>query len=188
MEPIILRTARLELSRPVGTDVDAIFEACQDADIQRFTTVPSPYTRQHAEAFVEKVAADWAAGVHLTWAMRHEGTLAGMIGMYRLDGKGTGELGYWVARPARGGGLLTEAARAVIDWGFAAEGLDLDRIEWKAIAGNAASARAARTLGFRYEGLLRQGLVSQHGRDDGWIAALLRGDDREPQPWPVLGD
>ncbi len=188
MEPVILRTARLELSRPIDADIDAIFEACQDADIQRFTTVPSPYTRQHAEAFVEKVAADWKGGAHLTWAMRHEDALVGMIGMYRLDGKGTGELGYWMARPARGRGLLAEAARAVIDWGFAAEGLDLDRIEWKAIVGNTASARAARALGFRYEGLLRQGLVNVHGRDDGWIAALLRADDREPQPWTVLGD
>ncbi|HET8926649.1 MAG TPA: GNAT family N-acetyltransferase [Microbacterium sp.] len=188
MEPVILRTARLELSRPVAADVDAIFEACQDADIQRYTTVPTPYARVHAETFVEKVAANWTDGAHLTWAMRHDGTLVGMIGMYRIDGRGIGELGYWMARPARGKGLLTEAAQAVIDWGFAPEGLDLDRIEWKAIAGNTASARAARTLGFRYEGLLRQGLVSQHGRDDGWIAALLRTDDRERQPWTVLGD
>ena len=188
MEPVILRTTRLELSRPVEADVDAIFEACQDADIQRYTTVPSPYTRQHAEAFVEKAAADWATGAHLTWAMRRGDELAGVIGLYRLDGKGTAELGYWVARPARGEGLLAEAARAVVDWGFAAEGLDLDRIEWRAVVGNTASARVGRALGFRYEGLTRRGLVGPHGRDDGWIAALLRDDDREPQPWPVLGD
>lgn len=186
MEPVILRTARLELSRPVETDVEAIFEACQDADIQRYTTVPSPYTRQHAEAFVEKVAADWASAAHLTWAMRHEAGLAGMIGLYRLDGKGTGELGYWVTPASRGRGLLTEAAHAVLDWGFAADGLDLDRIEWRAVVGNTASARIGRALGFRYEGLVRQGLVSTHGRDDGWIAGLLRDDDRTPQPWPVL--
>jgi RimJ/RimL family protein N-acetyltransferase len=188
VEPVILRTVRLELSRPVEADVDAIFEACQDADIQRYTTVPSPYVRQHAEEFVAKVAADWANTAHVTWAMRHDGELAGMIGLHRLDGSGTGELGYWVARPARGRGLLAEAARAVVDWGFAVDGLDLDRIEWRAVVGNTASARAGRALGFRYEGLVRRGLVSQRGRDDGWIAALLRDDDREPRPWPVLDD
>jgi RimJ/RimL family protein N-acetyltransferase len=118
--------------------------------------------------------------------MRDGGILAGMIGLYRLDGRGGGELGYWVSPWSRGRGLLTEAARVVIQWGFADDGLKLHRIEWKAVVGNIASARAARTLGFRYEGLNREALVGSHGRDDGWMAALLATDDRTPQPWPVL--
>lgn len=187
MEPVVLRTERLELSRPLETDVDAIFAACQDAGIQRYTTAPSPYERRHAEEFVEKAAADWSSGAHLNWAMRHGADLVGMIGLYRLDGRGTGELGYWVAREARGRGLVTEASRAVVDWGFAPEGLGLVRIEWKAVVGNVGSARAARATGFRYEGLQRQALVGAQGRDDGWVAALLAADDRAPQPWPVLG-
>lgn len=48
------------------------------------------------------------------------------------------------------------------------------------------SARAARALGFRYEGLQRQALTSPRGRDDGWMAALLPDDDRTPVDWPVL--
>nr|WP_208382508.1 GNAT family N-acetyltransferase [Microbacterium ulmi] len=183
-----MRTTRLELSRPVAADVDAIFEACQDAAIQRFTTVPSPYEHRHAEEFVEKVAADWTSGAHATWAIRHGDALAGMIGLYRLDGRGSGELGYWISRGARGRGIVTEASAPVLDWGFAADGLGLARIEWHAVVGNEASARAARTLGFRYEGLRRQALVGQSRRDDGWSAALLATDDRRPQPWPVLGD
>jgi RimJ/RimL family protein N-acetyltransferase len=186
MEPVTLHTERLELSAPTEADVEAIFAACQDADIQRYTTVPSPYTRADAEAFVPRVASEWESGAHLTWAMREGGTLTGMIGLYRVDGKGSGELGYWVAPGSRGRGLLTEASRAVIDWGFSADGLGLDRIEWHAVVGNIASARAARTLGFHYEGLRRQALVGSRGRDDGWSAALLRDDDRMPVAWPVL--
>ncbi|WP_194409177.1 GNAT family N-acetyltransferase [Microbacterium cremeum] len=186
MEPMVLRTARLELSLPVEADVDAIYDACQDAETQRYTTVPSPYERTHAEEFVPKVAADWESGAHLTWAMREGSVLAGMIGLYRLDGRGAGELGYWVSPWSRRRGLLTEAARAVIDWGFSAEGLGLTRISWRAVVGNIGSARAARTLGFRYEGTMRQALVGSQGRDDGWIAGLLATDDRSPQPWPIL--
>jgi RimJ/RimL family protein N-acetyltransferase len=187
VEPVVLRTARLELSRPLESDVDAIFEACQDPDTQRYTTVPSPYERRHAEEFVPRVAAQWESGEHLTWAAREADTLAGMIGLYRVSA-GAAELGYWMSPWSRGRGLLTEAARAVIDWGFAPDGLDLARIEWRAVVGNVGSARAARTLGFRYEGLLRQGLGGPGARDDGWIAGLLRDDDRMPQPWAVLGD
>lgn len=185
MEPVTLRTARLELSPPTVDDVDAIFEACQDPEIQRYTTVPSPYLREHAEGFIDKVAAWWADGSETVWAMRDADGLAGMIGLHRLAA-GSGEIGYWVTPRARGRGYLTEAGRAVIDWGFSEDGLALQRIEWRAVVGNVASARTARTLGFRYEGLLRQALVSGRGRDDGWVAGLLRDDDRTPQPWPVL--
>ncbi|MFD4960659.1 GNAT family N-acetyltransferase [Microbacterium sp. NPDC058389] len=186
MEPVSLRTSRLELTLPDADDVDALFEACQDADIQRFTPIPSPYRRSDAEAFVERVPLDWESGVHLTWVIREGVRLIGTIGFYRVDGKGAGEIGYWIAPDARGGGHLREAARAVIDWGFGSEGLGLVRIEWRAVAGNVASARVARALGFRYEGLLRQALAGPRGRDDGWIAGLLASDDRMPQPWPVL--
>jgi len=186
MKPVTLRTPRLALTLPETGDVDALFEACQDADIQRFTPIPSPYRRTDAEAFVERVPQDWESGVHLTWVIREGGRLSGTIGFYRVDGKGAGEIGYWIAPGARGGGQLREAARAVIDWGFAGEGLGLFRIEWRAVAGNIASARVARALGFRYEGLLRQALVGARGRDDGWIAGLLATDERMPHPWPVL--
>jgi RimJ/RimL family protein N-acetyltransferase len=186
VEPVTLRTARLELSAPVAGDVDAIFAACQDPGIQRYTTVPSPYEREHAEKFIDTVAQQWAGDQHRTWVVREGATLVGTIGIYRLDGKGTGEIGYWVAPDQRGGGRLREAASEVIDWGFSPDGAGLTRMEWRAGVGNVASAKVARALGFRFEGTLRQALVNAHGRDDGWIAALLKTDDRMPQPWPVL--
>ena len=188
MQPVVLRTERLTLSVPTEADVDAIFEACQDAEIQRYTTVPSPYERQHAEGFIPFAQGRWADGVEATWAIREGDTLAGMVGLHGITLGGAGELGYWMAAPSRRRGLLTEAARAVIDWGFSLDGAALQRIEWRAVVGNLGSARTARTLGFRYEGVLRRALANSFGRDDGWIAGLLHTDDRMPQPWPVLED
>nr|BFF10568.1 hypothetical protein GCM10025699_18710 [Microbacterium flavescens] len=103
MEPVTLRTSRLELSLPTAADVDAIFEACQDAGIQRYTPVPVPYERSHAEGFVAQVPKDWEAGKNLTWAIREQEALVGTIGMYRVDGMGNGEIGFWMAPWARGG-------------------------------------------------------------------------------------
>ncbi len=183
-----LYTTRLTLSVPTEADVDAIFEACQDAAIQRFTTLPSPYEREHAEGFITLARTRWAEGVEATWALREGEDLAGMVGLHGITYGGSGEIGYWLAPPARGRGLLSEAARAVLDWGFSSSGAALQRIEWRAVVGNAASARVARTLGFRFEGVLRSALSNSLGRDDAWIAGLLPGDDRMPQPWPVLLD
>src|SRR5690606_4365088 len=101
MDPVTLRTSRLELSAPTAADVDAIFAACQDPLIQQYTTVPSPYERHHAAGFVDLATGWWAAGTEVTWAIRHGGTLAGMIGVHRL-GKGDGEIGYWMAPGSRG--------------------------------------------------------------------------------------
>ncbi|MEV4687581.1 GNAT family N-acetyltransferase [Microbacterium sp. LWH3-1.2] len=188
MEPVTLRTARLELSVPRIEDIDAIHEACQDPDIQRYTRVASPYAREDAEKFVVTVAEQWAGELHRTWVIREGTTLVGTIGFYRLDGQGNGEIGYWIAPDQRSGGRLREAATAVIDWGFSPEGAGLTRIEWRAVVGNEASARVARGLGFRFEGTLRQALVNSRRRDDGWIAGLLKTDERMPHPWPVLAD
>lgn len=187
MEPVTLRTERLLLEVPGEGDVDAITEACQDAGIQRYTMVPSPYARADAEGFVRRAAQRWADGVEVTWAIREGATLAGMIGVHDI-GRGNGSLGYWMSPGSRGRGLAVEAAAAVVDWAFAADGLDLVRLEWRAVVGNTGSARLARRLGFHYEGTLRQEFVNPSGRSDGWIASLLKTDDRMPQPWPPLED
>ncbi|WP_404431697.1 GNAT family N-acetyltransferase [Microbacterium lacus] len=187
MEPVTLRTDRLELSAPRPEDADAIYTACQDADIQRYTTVPSPYLASHAEDFISRCANHWQLGTETTWVMRENSVLAGVVGLHDI-GRGNASLGYWVAPAARGRGLIVEAARAVIEWAFAPTGADLTRVEWRAVVGNVGSARVARALGFHYEGTLRAEFTNATGRFDGWVGGLLRSDDRMPQPWPVLED
>ena len=180
-----LHTARIKLSIPVAADIDAITSAAQDPEVPRWTTLPSPYARSDAADFISKAASWWESGTELTWAIRVDGAWIGMIGLHGTNPGGDAEIGFWMAKESRGHGYLTEAATRVIDFAFA-QPLALARVEWRAIVGNVASARAARTLGFRYEGLLRQGLSDARGRHNGWVAGLLATDDRAPQPWPVL--
>ena len=184
MEPDHLQTAHLELSPPTTADVASIYEECQDAELQRYTTVPAPYLLEDAERFVELTAEWWIDGTEPTWAIRRDGRLAGMIGLAKFD-TGAPEIGYWIARDARRQNVAGEAGAAVIDWAFADDRPAVERIEWRAVVGNIGSARTARRLGFRYEGLLRQAHVNSLGRADLWIGGLLRHDDRSPQEWPI---
>ncbi|MEV6550631.1 GNAT family protein [Streptomyces sp. NPDC051597] len=71
MDPVTLTTGRL-LLRPVGPqDADDTYVACQDPDIQRWTTVPSPYLREHAEAFTGTFAPNgWRDDSDYTFAVR----------------------------------------------------------------------------------------------------------------------
>lgn len=187
MQPIVLTTERLTLSIPTESDIEAITAACQDPEVPRWTTVPSPYTQEDAAEFIELVKGWWERGEETVWAIRRDDVLAGMIGLHHITRHPHGddaEIGFWVTASQRGQGVVGEAARAVVDWAF--EQLGLVRLGWRAVAGNVPSARTARALGFRYEGMLRQGLTSPRGRDDGWIASLLASDDRTPAWWPVL--
>lgn len=185
MDPVILHTARLELSAPTEADIDVITRICQDPDILKWTTVPSPYSRADAEFFLGQIVGPgWESGSALTWAIRLNGELIGMISLTSLD-ESMYELGYWMDRGVRGQGLMAEAVRRVADYGFEADGLNLGRIEWHAYVGNFGSASVARRSGFTYEGLLRMEGLQRGERHDSWVAGLLPDDDRTEKPgWP----
>ncbi|RDI43509.1 GNAT family N-acetyltransferase [Nocardia mexicana] len=180
------------LSRPGAADVDAIVECCQEPSIGEWTTIPVPYRREHAEMFLaEIVAPGWDAG-RPTWAVREsaDGPVVGMVGVTGMVLHGghessAAEIGYWLSPRVRGRGLMTRAVRLACDFGFRSEGLAVQRIEWRAMVGNHASAAVARRTGFRYEGLLRLGGEQRGRRRDVWIAGRLATDPAGPvDGWP----
>ncbi len=186
MQTAPLTTARLRLDLPTENDIDAITVACQDAATQRYTTVPTPYARSDAEGFVRLVPQWWDEGAETIWGFRRGEEIDGVIGLHKIE-NGIAEIGYWTAPASRGLGLLTEAAKAVVDWGFDGP-LHLQRIGWRAVAGNIGSAKVARAVGIRYEGLMRGAFLHGDYRDDGWVGGILRADDRTPTEWTVLED
>lgn len=184
-----LRTARLILRvpcvQPEGgadrSDVDAIYQACQDRDIQRFTLVPVPYTRADAEHFVTVVAP--SPGSVTRVMITPDGELAGCIGIdLRDDPDGlptVGSVGYWTAPGFRGRGYMTEALRAVVDDAFT--DLGLRKLRWSALAENQASARVAARAGFRFTG------PAVERGEQILTAELDVDDDRAPRRWPASG-
>jgi RimJ/RimL family protein N-acetyltransferase len=177
--PVTLTDGRLLLRPPQPADVPAITEACQDELTARFVPVPVPYTEEHARTFVEQRPERWQAeDGEMTWAITDAdgsmgGRLLGMVGLHARDAS-MREIGFWVAPWARGRGVMTDAARLVLRFGF--DVLHLERIEWQAVAGNDASRRVAEKLGFRMEGTRRAGLLHRGERLDAWVAGLLPGE------------
>lgn len=189
MEPFPLSSARVRLTVPTSADVDRVTELCQTSEVQQGTVVPSPYTREDGEGFVESfVATGWREDTDYTWAIRVAGELIGMIGLSvdrSAPQEPSVEIGYWVAPDIAGQGVATEACRLVLDWAFDPEGLGAARAVWLAYVGNWASRRVAWRCGFRLEGTLRRHSVQRGERRDAWIATLLPDDPREPvEPWP----
>ncbi|MFJ3955931.1 GNAT family N-acetyltransferase [Streptomyces libani] len=189
MKPVTLTTERLVLRPFEPSDAPAVHAACQEPDIPRWTSVPSPYGVADAEQFVgTAVPEGWRDDTAYQFAVvtRADGTLAGAMGLIRLTQLHTperqAELGYWTAKEQRGRGYTAEAARAVLRWAF--RDLGVERMEWHAEAGNEGSRAVAGKLGFRMEGTLRAKLVREGTRRDVWIGSLLPSDlTEEPGPY-----
>jgi RimJ/RimL family protein N-acetyltransferase len=82
------------------------------------------------------------------------------------------EMGYALARAHWGGGYVSEALRALLNFGFTA--LDLNRIEADVDPRNGASARVLEKLGFQKEGFMPERWIVQGEPADTVYYGLLR--------------
>lgn len=153
MEPITLTTERLLLRTFTPDDTEAVLEPCQDPDIQRWTTVPSPYEREHAAEFTgQMVPEGWRNGTMCTFAVlpRTGGPLMASVAVTLRTFSGTWEIGFWTGKEFRGRGIMAETVGAVAHWTFTR--LGATRLEWRAEVGNTASRAVAEKAGFVVEG------------------------------------
>ncbi len=105
----------------------------------------------------------------------YRGELAGVAGYHYWSWTGRKtEIGYWLAAPLQGKGIVTRACRALVDYAFRT--LGLNRVEIRIAAGNARSRAIAERLGFVREGILREAEYSSDGPEDQVVYGLLHDD------------
>lgn len=177
MEPTEIAAGRLHLRPWRSADADVVLTACSDPQTARWTSVPRPYTAEHARAYVDvDTPRGWADGTSLSWAVCDSTTGEVLADLALRSGSDDGvwDVGCWCLPANRGQGVVPAALGAVARWAFAV--LGAQRIEWTAEVGNWSSRRSAEKAGFRVEGVLRAGLLHRGERRDAWIAGLLPGD------------
>ena len=175
-----LDTARFLLRPFTLADADDVTRIVSDREVAATTlNIPHPYEPGMAAAWI----ATHADGLHrqspVVFAVtRRDGDeLVGAIGLSLEPEHHRAELGYWVARAAWGQGVCTEAARAVLQYGFGV--LGLERIFAHHFAGNPASGRVMQKLGMRHEGTLRGHIVKWGRREDVECYGILREEFSE---------
>jgi RimJ/RimL family protein N-acetyltransferase len=164
----ILRTPRL-LLRPLELgDADALWPLVSDPALPRLMSWDAHTDRAQTRAWLTDAIAGNEAGTDLVWAIVPQlgadgppAVASGTIGLHgvrhqfrawRID---RAELGYWIAPALHGRGLMTEAAREVLRFAFAAPddpagGLGLHKITVGCLVENDASRRVIEKLGFRF--------------------------------------
>lgn len=162
-----LRGARL---RPwQTTDAPALAQAANDRSIWRNLrdVFPHPYQREDAEWYINFVAQEGAPDLHL--CIEVDGTAAGAISiLFQQDvSRRSAEIGYWLARPYWGRGIMTSAVQVITTYAFAH--FDLCRIYAQVFAPNLASAQVLVKAGYELEGRLRKSVT----KDGQTMDALL---------------
>jgi len=158
-------------------DKPRLVEWLQDEIIHRLTsTMPYPYTEKNADEWIELTQQmEERYPCRPNWAIRNaEGQLIGGIGrvMHKGDTNHWDEIGYWLAAPYRGTGIMTEVVRAFCAHWF--EHSPLVRMEANVYDINPASARVLEKAGFQYEGRLRKKYLKGGEFLDGLLYAKLK--------------
>ena len=118
--------------------------------------IPHPYKDGMAERWIRAQKDQFLKGREIIFALvpRRGKRLIGVVGLVLTEKHSRGELGYWIGKPYWNRGYATEAAEAVLRYGF--ETLELNRI-WAAHFGrNPASGRVLAKIGMSCEGTRRQ--------------------------------
>lgn len=159
---MILTTERLVLREFTMDDWPAVLAYQADPRYLRYYP-PTHTTAEDARAFVRRFVR-WQVErprrrYQLAIVLKADGRLVGNCGIRAStadvpgDAPFKADIGYEIAAPYWGQGYATEAARAMLAYGF--ETLKLHRIWARCVADNVASARVLEKLGMRLEGRLR---------------------------------
>jgi RimJ/RimL family protein N-acetyltransferase len=161
-----LHYGKVRLRKPSDGDVVAIFDACQDPEIPRFTTVPSIYTMAHALDFEQRVDSSIETAREIPFVIEYgvgdDALFAGVISLHTINlTNHCSEIGYWMSSSMRGKGIGTIAAKIITDYGI--QTLGFRRIEAAVDTENNPSQKLLLSVGFQKEGVL----ASKVTREDG---------------------
>jgi [ribosomal protein S5]-alanine N-acetyltransferase len=160
-----------------AADASAFVEHLREKQIYDQTlNIPYPYTDADAEGWIRLVAKETEQrGQSVNWAVRRgDGYLIGGIGFHGLEERNRhrAEIGYWLAKSYWNQGIMTDAVKAVTQYGF--EKLGLVRVTALVFHFNGGSARVLEKSGYQYEGRLRQHYEKDGNIFDGLLFAAVR--------------
>jgi ribosomal-protein-serine acetyltransferase len=140
-----------------GPDLWEAIDSCRRYLEPWLPWVPFNDSPEASQRYAEACVADWDSGRAVRFALRDPATWT-LLGVVGLDScvhlHRSCELGYWLRQSASGRGLMTEAARACVEFAFRRMGVH--RVRCAAATDNHPSLRVIARLGFRFEGIARQ--------------------------------
>jgi ribosomal-protein-alanine N-acetyltransferase len=169
----------LYLSGIRQTDKPALVKHLHSKDVYNTTlNIPHPYFAAHADSWIQKrIEHTERLGREVSFAIRdEEGKLIGVVGAdgFELGTTHKAEIGYWLARPFWGQGIMTDAVRAYVEYAFGE--FQLLKLMAHTFEFNVGSARVLEKNGFTLEGRLRKHFIKDGELLDARFYGLLKED------------
>lgn len=175
-----LETHRLILRPMKMSDARDMYAYASDPEVSRHVLWDAHQSIFQSRQFLRAAIRQYRKGYPSSFAitLKESGRMIGTIGFMwvNVDHK-SAEVGYSLSRDYWNQGLMTEALRAVIAFGF--DTLRLNRIEAQHDTENPASGKVMAHVGMIYEGVMRQRLKNKGRFVDVACYAILRSDPRK---------
>jgi ribosomal-protein-serine acetyltransferase len=121
----------------------------------------------------------YASHTEIGYMIIHNHVMVGRLGVYNIDLMNkSGSIGYWLDKEWMGKGIITRCCKAVIDEAFSH--LQLNRIEIRAATANVKSQAIPERLGFKKEGIIRQGEFVNNEFVDLYVYSMLKEEWQTP--------
>lgn len=154
-------------------DLDTLVKYADNLNISRNMTdsFPHPYTKANGKSFIEFATTSETSKLK---AILYKGDVVGGIGLHAQHDiyRKNMELGYWLAEPFWGQGIMTEAIRQMCLWGF--ENLEVSRIFARPFGHNKGSQKALEHAGFALEAIIPKGFYKNDNFVDEYIYGIRR--------------
>ena len=154
-------------------DLDSLVKYANNPNIAKYLTdgFPYPYTIENGKKFIESATSH--DPVHI-FAIDINGEAVGGIGIHPQTDiqKKNAELGYWLAEPFWGNGIMTEAIQQIVNFTFIT--FDINRIFARPFGNNPGSQKILEKNGFTLEAKFDKTLIKNGQLLDELVYAIRK--------------
>ena len=175
-----LETERLRLRKLTLNDLEDIFKYSSDKEVTKYVTWEAHQSLDDSIRFLQFLHSQAKENKMTQWGIEYKetGRIIGSIDFVSLYANDTiGEVGYILSRDYWNQGIITEALKEVIQYGF--YGLGLIRIEARCTTENIGSARVLEKAGMELEGITRKSFLMKNSYYDLKMYSILKEEFRQ---------
>lgn len=177
----LFETPRLILRKVKQTDINDIFEYCQNPNVARYVTWEPHQSLHDSQKFIDYALSSYAKGAPepmvLVLKDDPKQRVIGSVGLIPVNPKNRiYELAYALSEEHWGKGLVVEASKAVINYAF--KHFAIERLQCRCDILNPQSSRVMEKLEMHHEGTLRASMYLKGRARDMEMYSLVRSDFR----------
>jgi len=177
----VLETERLILRLLTSNDLENIYEYGSDDRVSEYVSWNTHRSLSDTRAFLDHILEQYGNKEAIFWGLelKENNKLVGTINFVSLNTKHkVGEIGYILSRQYWAKGIMTEAVKEVIKFGF--NEMELIRIQAKCFVENIGSEQVMKKVGMTYEGTIRKGMFVKGKHHDLKMYSILVDEKISP--------